>query len=142
MTIDWESFGIEKKSSVDSRIVSAVQKKLNVIFPDSYVDLVMHSDSACPEISTFEYQKEETCISEFFEFTDEVRQFTISWYARPHGVFNLPERFIPIARDAGDYLICLNFNKSSPTVEVFDPASGQSFFVAHRFSEFVSLWHE
>ncbi|MFZ6775944.1 SMI1/KNR4 family protein [Undibacterium sp. Ji83W] len=140
--IDWDSFGTEKKSSVDTRIVSVVQEKLNVIFPQSYVDLVMYCDCACPEISTFEYQEEETCISEFFEFTDEVRQFTISWYARPHGVFNLPERFIPIARDAGAYLICLNFDKSSPTVDIFDPASGQSLFVARSFSEFVSCWHE
>ncbi|PXX33722.1 SMI1/KNR4 family protein [Undibacterium pigrum] len=139
---DWESFGIMKKSSVDSQMVALIQGKLKVIFPESYIDLMKYSDGSCPEISSFEYQDSGTCISEFFEFSDELRPFTVMWYTRPNGVPNLPERYIPIARDAGDYLICLNFNISPPAVEIFDPASHQFNFIAHSFSQFVSLWHE
>lgn len=142
MPINWEAFGIEKSSGVDADVVSSVQIKLGVVFPESYVDLVMYSDGASPEISSFEYQNGGTSISDFFEFSDEVTPYTTSWYARPGGVPNLPDGFIPIARDAGDWLICLDFNKSPASVVVFDPTSHKSFFVANSFDAFVSLWHE
>jgi len=142
MLVDWDAFGIRKDSKIDAGIISSVQKKLNVIFPNSYVDLIMYSNGACPEISSFEYQDDGTCISEFFEFSDEVRPYTISWYTRSNGVPNLPDGFIPIARDAGDYLICLNFNNNPASVEIYDPSSERLFFVANSFDEFVSLWHE
>ncbi|MDP1977641.1 SMI1/KNR4 family protein [Undibacterium sp.] len=139
---DWSSFGIEKKSSVDTRMVSLIQKQLDLVFPDSYIDLMKYADGASPEISSFDYEDSGTCISEFFEFSDELRPPTIMWYARPQGVSNLPERYIPIARDAGDYMICLNFNSSPPTVEILDPATHQLSLIAPSFSQFVRLWHE
>ncbi|MDD2893357.1 MAG: SMI1/KNR4 family protein [Halothiobacillaceae bacterium] len=142
MPINWEAFGIKRNSGVTLEMVSSVQKNLGIVLPETYVDLVMYSDGACPEISSFEYQDDGTCISEFFEFSDEVRPYTITWYTRPGGLTNLPDRFVPIARDAGDYLICLDFNKSPASIVVFDPISQQSFFVANSFGEFVSLWHE
>lgn len=141
MSTDWEFFGVKKKLGVSSELVASVQKALGVVFPSSYIDLVMFSDGACPEMACFEYQDDGTCISEFFEFTDDVRLGTIAWYARPNGIPNLPDKFIPIARDAGDYLICLDFKKTPASVEIFDPNSYRSSFVASSFDKFVSLWH-
>ncbi|MES2673132.1 MAG: SMI1/KNR4 family protein [Pseudomonadota bacterium] len=142
MSINWEAFGIKEGSSVDIDMVNCVQRRLGVIFPESYVDLVRYSDSACPEISSFEYGGGGTCISEFFEFSDKEKLYTVSWYGKPSVVPNLPRGFIPIARDAGGYLICIDVNKSPASVEIFNPNSHQSTLVAKSFDEFVRMWHE
>jgi SMI1-KNR4 cell-wall len=142
MSINWEKFGIEAGSEVDDQIVSSIQKNLGVVFPDSYVDLVKFSNCASPEISTFKYQNDETCISDFFEFSEQIKPNTISWYVRPGGFPFLSSGYIPIARDAGDFLICLNFNKTPASVEIIDPTTHKSSLIADSFDQFVSLWHE
>ena len=49
---------------------------------------------------------------------------------------------IPIARDAGGYLICLNFNTPTVDVEIFNPNSSKTDFVANNFDDFVNSWTE
>ncbi|UUT19627.1 MULTISPECIES: SMI1/KNR4 family protein [Pseudomonas] len=142
MKIDWSSFGIEQSSSVTNDTISQTQKLLGVIFPSSYLDLFTYSDKSSPEISSFPYDENESCISEFFELSPDIRPYTIAWYARAGGTAGLPTGIVPIARDAGDYLVCFNFNKPSITVEVFDPNSSSLYFVTNSFEEFVGLWTE
>jgi hypothetical protein len=142
MKIDWSSFGIEQSSSVTDDIISQTQKLLGVSFPNSYLDLVTYSDKSSPETSSFPYDGNESCISEFFEFSPDIRPYTIAWYVRAGGTAGLPAGIVPIARDAGDYLVCFNFNRPSITVEIFDPNSSSLYFVANSFEEFAGLWTE
>ncbi|WP_241173212.1 SMI1/KNR4 family protein [Pseudomonas chlororaphis] len=142
MKFDWSSFGIEQGSSIDGNTVSQVQKKLGVIFPKSYLDLVTYSDEASPEVSSFSYGDEGTCISEFFSFSPDATPYTISWYSGAGKPLGLPDGMIPIARDAGGYLVCLNFKTPSISVEVFDPNSSSTYFVASNFDDFVRAWSE
>jgi hypothetical protein len=142
MKFDWSSFGIEQGSSVDSTTISQVKKLLGVSFPKSYLDLVTYSDEASPEVSGFSYGNEGTCISEFFSFSPDVTPYTISWYLGAGKPPGLPKEMVPIARDADGYLVCLNFKTSSITVEIFDPNSSSTYFVASNFDDFVNLWSE
>ncbi|MGF6207822.1 SMI1/KNR4 family protein [Pseudomonas frederiksbergensis] len=80
-----------------------------------------------------------TCISEFYSFSPSLKAGTIVWHTRVAG---LPTGWVAIARDAGDCLICLTFNTRSTTVEMFDPESGSTGFVANSFNDFVGLWRE
>ncbi|WP_412071260.1 SMI1/KNR4 family protein [Pseudomonas fluorescens] len=52
------------------------------------------------------------------------------------------KKIIPIARDAGGYLICLNFNIPSISVEIFNQHSNKTYFIANNFDDFVNLWTE
>lgn len=142
MKFDWSSFGIEQGSSVDDDTITQVQKLLGVAFPVSYLDLVKYSDEASPEVSSFPYGNEGTCISEFFSFSPDATPYTISWYLGAGTPPGLPNGMVPIARDAGGYLVCLNFKVPSIAVEIFDPSSGSTYFVASDFDEFVNLWSE
>lgn len=142
MKFDWSSFGIEQGSSVNTNTISQVEKLLSVSFPNSYLELVRYSDIASPEISSFPYSNEGTCISEFFSFSPDVAPYTISWYSRAGKPPGLPKKMTPIARDADGYLICLNFNTPLVAVEVFDPNSSKTHFVAKNFDDFVNLWTE
>ncbi|WP_246883461.1 SMI1/KNR4 family protein [Pseudomonas protegens] len=47
---------------------------------------------------------------------------------------------LPIARDAGGLLICLDFNSPAVAVEIFDPESASRYPVAADFKAFVELW--
>lgn len=80
MKFDWGSFGAEQDSSVDGDTITQVQNKLlGVVFPDSYLALVKYSDEASPEVSSFPYGNEASCISEFFSFSPDATPYTISW---------------------------------------------------------------
>lgn len=142
MSFNWENFGISAGSKVDHQIISTIQENLGFIFPESYIDLVKFSDCASPEIASFNYDDDETSISEFFEFSDEVRPYTISWYLRPDRYPFLTKGYVPIARDAGDFLICLNFNKVPASIEIIDPETNKLSPVADSFDQFVDMWHE
>lgn len=142
MKFDWNSFGIDPASSVDCHTISQVQKLLGVAFPNSLLDLVKYSDEAIPEISSFSYEDKGTCISEFFSFSPDVTPYTISWYLGAGKPPGLPQEMDPVAREAGGYLVCLNFKTSSIAVEIFDPSSGEAFFVASNFDEFVCSWSD
>lgn len=64
MKFDWGSFGAEQDSSVDGDTITQVQNKLlGVVFPDSYLALVKYSDEASPEVSSFPYGNEASCMS-------------------------------------------------------------------------------
>lgn len=142
MKFDWITFGIKEGSSVDTNTISQVEKLLSVSFPKSYLELVRYSDVASPETSSFPYSNEGTCISEFFSFSPDVAPYTISWYSGAGKPPGLPKQMTPIARDADGYLICLNFNTPLVAVEVFDPNSSKTHFVAKNFDDFVNLWAE
>lgn len=139
MKFDWSLFGIVQGSSIDTDTIAQTQKLLSVVFPDLYLDLVKYADEASPEISSFPYGNAGTCISEFFSFSPVLKAGTIVWHTRVAG---LPTGWVAIARDAGDCLICLNFNTRSTPVEMFDPESGSTGFVANSFDDFVGLWRE
>lgn len=142
MKFDWSTFGIEPDSTVDDDTISQIQKLFGVLFPRSYLDLVTYADEASPEVSSFPYGEGETCISEFFSFSPDKVPYTISWYSGPGAPPGLPKGMIPVARDAGGFLICLNFKTESISVEIFDPNSNNIYFVANSFDEFVELWSE
>jgi hypothetical protein len=142
MKFDWSTFGIEEGSSVDTNTISQVEKLLNVSFPKTYLDLVTYSNEASPEISSFPHGNEGTCISEFFSFSPDVAPYTISWYSAAGKPPGLLKQIIPIARDAGGYLICLNFNIPSISVEIFNQHSNKTYFIANNFDDFVNLWTE
>ncbi|MFJ2494564.1 SMI1/KNR4 family protein [Pseudomonas iridis] len=119
-----------------------VQKLLYANFPESYLDLVIHSDSASPKTSEFSYGDEKTCISEFFQFSADVTPYTILWNLEAGSRPGLPKGMVPIARDAGGKLVYLNLNTHSIAIEIFDPASSKTHVTASNFDEFIGLWSE
>lgn len=119
-----------------------VQKLLGVVFPKSYLDLVKYADNASPEVSSFLYGDAATCISKFFSFSPDETPYTISWYVGAGIPPGLSDGMVPIARDTGGHLVCLNFKVPSIAVEIFDPDSGSVHFVTNDFDAFVNLWSE
>lgn len=138
--IDWGIYGIAKNPIITQELISAIETQLNLALPETYLDLIKYSDEAAPEISTFSYANESTCISEFFEFSQKNQPYTVCWYLDPNRNLGLPDKFLPFARDAGDQLMCLDYNFTPPTVELFKPQSKERFFVADNFEDFVKLW--
>lgn len=140
LTMDWNSFAIEPGSTVTDPVIAQVQQQLGVLLPALYLDLVRYADAASPEVSCFSYDLGETCISEFFTFSAQAQPYSLLWYAQR--VPGLPAGYLPIARDAGGWLICLDFNSPSVAVALFDTDARRSHWVAAHFPGFVQLWRE
>nr|BFD38958.1 hypothetical protein FFPRI1PSEUD_04570 [Pseudomonas sp. FFPRI_1] len=140
MTLDWNTWEIEPGSAVDEPLIAEVQQRLGVEFPPLYLELVQYADAATPGLGSFAYDGGYTCISEFFEFGLGTQPWTLLWYASPGRVPGLAAGCLPIARDAGGLLICLDFNSLGVAVEIFDPESASRHPVAADFKAFVELW--
>ncbi|MCO7580038.1 MULTISPECIES: SMI1/KNR4 family protein [Pseudomonas chlororaphis group] len=140
MPLDWNTWEIEPGSAVDEQLIAQVQQRLGVEFPALYLELVQYAAAATPGIGTFPYGNGYACISEFFEFGLDNQPWSLLWYASPGRVPGLAAGCLPIARDAGGLLICLDFNSPRVAVEVFDPESASRYPVAADFKAFVELW--
>lgn len=140
MTTDWNAWEIEPGSAVDEQLITQVQQCLGVEFPPLYLELVQYAEAATPGIGGFAYGGGYTCISEFFEFGLSNQPWTLLWYASPGRVPGLPAGCLPIARDAGGLLICLDFNSPQVAVEIFDPENASRYPVAADFKAFVERW--
>lgn len=138
---NWDEFGIDRNSDVDDQLISRLEKAFNISFPESYLDLVRFNSEASPEVCVFSYQDGETCISEFFKFSEQVEPYTISWYLKK-GIEGMPEGIVPIARDAGDYLICLDFSEPIVGVKLFNPNDSKIYHIANNFDEFLESLSE
>lgn len=133
--IDWNSYGIEPNSNVTKQMIEDIERKLNISFPKEYLDLVKYCDEAVFEVGEFEYEDGASCISEFFKFTNKEELYSLLWYQS--NSIQLPKKLIPIGRDAGDYLICLDFNTQAPTVKLYIPNEKKLVDIADSFKEFI-----
>lgn len=140
MPMDWNAWEIEPGSAVDEQLIAQVQQRLGIEFPALYLELVQYANAATPGIATFAYDGGATCISEFFEFGLNDEPWSLLGYASPGRVPGLAAGCLPIARDAGGLLICLDFNSPGVAVEIFDPERASRYPVAADFKTFVERW--
>lgn len=139
--IDWTSYGVELKSQVTDQMIANVEARLGVSLPKVYIDLVKYNDEATFEIGAFEYDGGMTCISEFFKFTDVEEQYSVLWYQQP-GRIDLPTNLVAVARDAGGYLVCLDFNSPDASIKLYIPNEKLLLNIADSFEGFVSILQE
>lgn len=126
---------------------SILEKSLGEELPLAYVRFIQNSPEAEINAAKFESAGNEwafeveggmTCVDFFFSFSDDPNDSNsvLSYFkARIPG---LPEKVIPIARDPGDWLICLDMRDHSGAVVIFDPDSGRVYFVTESFEKFLS----
>ena len=132
--MNWEQLGIESSSTCTSETIKIVEKKLNIKLPDKYKELVLFCDEAVPEVGCFDYDNGAgSCISEFFKFSDDEEQYSILWYYKCN-IPELPKNIIPIARDAGDYLICLDYRDTDVPVVFYDTNEHKVHKISENFS--------
>jgi hypothetical protein len=134
--------GIEKESDVTQQMIAEVERLLGKSFPNSYKSFVLYCDEAMPSVNVFSYgDNEETCVSEFFKFTDDANYpYSILWYVKQQ-IPKLPKSAIAIARDPGDLLICIELDKNQQ-VFIFDPENEQTEVAAESFDSFLDLLRE
>jgi len=134
--MDFKKLGIEENSTVNEGVISSVEEKLGCQLPQSYYDLVRFNHEPEPEACEFDYGSQSTCVSEFFRFTDdESYEYGILAY-RP-SITGVAERYVPIARDPGDALICFDRERNFALV-ILDRDNGAVDLVAKTFGDFLS----
>ena len=137
----FEELGIEQRSSVTREMIERVEERLGCQFPDAYKKLVLYAQEPVPEVSVFTYEGGESCVSEFLQFTDDESE-TFGILNHKPTAMGLPGNTIPIARDAGDFLICLTLTGGRDSVVLFDPNEKVLVQIADSFEEFMDSLSE
>ncbi|QDT26448.1 SMI1 / KNR4 family protein [Gimesia panareensis] len=124
-----------QNSDVTDQMIAFVEEKIGCRLPESYYELMRFNHEPEPEVCEFDYGKQTTCVSEFFRFTnDENYEYGILAYLP--SLSGVAEQFVPIGRDSGDYLICLDRNQDFAVV-LLDRNNNLLHFVARDFNEFL-----
>ncbi len=133
--MDYQKLGLEQDSDVDDQLISIVEEKLSCRLPESYCELVRFNREPEPESCEFDFDGQTTCVSEFFRFTDdESYEYGVLAY-RP-SIIGIAERYVPVGRDPGDFLICLD-REQGFSVVLLDRDSDTVHSVASSFDEFL-----
>jgi hypothetical protein len=139
--INWAEFGIQERRTTSLKQIQAVEQLIGYKFPELYKDLILFASEASPEEACFSYgDGEGTSISEFFACTPDKEPMSILWYIGENNALDFPDYLVAFARDAGDYLICFNYQTSPPSVVIVSPCDADTQFVAESFEAFIELW--
>ena len=134
--------GLVNESPVSDATIRQVESILGLELPSAYREFVLFCDEASPEVGTFRFGDDETCISEFFRFSSDPKDPVgiLSYYGSIDS--GIPENVVPIARDAGDYLVCLDLREGQQAVVLFEPSRMELFPVARSFEDFIDGLYE
>lgn len=119
-----------------------VESLLGAVLPEAYKRLTRMVDEGVPEVAMFDAGELTTGISEFFSATaDPDVPYGLAWYwkNRPTG---LDSCYLPIARDGGDWLVCLDLRNVRGAVVLFDSTAGRVLPVAEDFESFLDALYE
>ncbi|QDU50676.1 SMI1/KNR4 family protein [Gimesia panareensis] len=133
--MEYIQLGLIQNSDVTDQMVMFVEEKIGCRLPESYYELMRFNHEPEPEICEFDYGKQTTCVSEFFRFTDD-ENYEYGILAYLPSLSGVAEQFVPIGRDSGDYLICLDRNQDFAVV-LLDRDNNLLHFVARDFNEFL-----
>lgn len=137
---DLHELGIHRSSGVSSGMIENVERRLGVRLPTNYREFVSFNDEAQPTVGVFSFGDDETCVSEFLKFSD--RQDELNGILRYASAANVPSGIVPIARDAGDYLICIDARSGGDEIILIDPNSHRTWRVAETFAAFLTDLHD
>jgi hypothetical protein len=126
-----------------------IEELLGVKLPSDYLNFIQGLSGAEKSAErfelagvegSFEFEGEgETCIDSFFSLSDDSgNPYSVLSYLKAR-IPGLPENVMPIARDPGDWLICLDLRDHSGAVVIFDPDFGRVYSVTESFEKFLSI---
>lgn len=139
---DLDELRLVGSQGVSAEALERVESVLGTVLPEAYKRLTRTVNEGVPEVAMFDVGEITTGISEFFAATaDPDVPYGLAWYwqNRPPG---LDSCYLPIARDGGDWLICLDLRNSRGAVVLFDSTAGRVLPVAEDFESFLDALYE
>lgn len=123
-------FRMGSKKSLEC--VRRLENSLNVVFPKSYVEIVLENNGAYVSPHSFVAGNRIESINNMFSIEDEY-EFVDE---------RLPESVVPFGRDAGDNLLCFDFRaRKDPGIVFWDHEIEEIeeaiTFVSDSFAEFL-----
>lgn len=123
---------------VEVVILEKLEAELGLVFPESYRNMILEHNGARVKPNAYRISNRVESINNFFDIN------------KTYEFFNelLPSKLVPIGRDAGDNLICLDFRQEDSTpvlfwdYEIAEISSGALSFVADSFEEFLDMLFE
>lgn len=122
-------------NKVEEAILEKLEAELEVVFPESYRSMILEHNGTYVDPSAYRASNRVESINNFFDIN------------KTYEFFNelLPSKLVPIGRDGGDNLICLDFRQEGRTpvlfwdYEIEEIREGTLSFVADSFEEFLDM---
>ncbi len=138
------------KPLADDTYIEQTEKKLVIIFPNSFKEIVRKYDGGMPNKPDFvcDYNGRKLIGSACqLGYMDSKEIRSISSMANISGLI-IPSGVIPFAEDGGGNRVCFDYRKNPDEPEIVyyyyyfyydDPNSKNVFFVANNFDEFLEM---
>lgn len=126
--------------------ISFVENLVGAKLPSSYVAFLTFSNGGCPELDTFYFEvedsRQEWAADRFFHVSSELKLTENVVWNYKHRWDGAPREILPIARDGGRNLICLDLTETGRgrvVLWVHDVPNQPLLAVAGSFEEFIDL---
>ena len=139
---NWENFdGI----GADPKDLEKTQKKIGVVFPKEYIDIILICDGGRPENNNFQIKLDNHILYESLGMLLQIKKdkySLINFYLNPPDL--LPKGLVAFGEDGGGNLTCFDYREGKhlldPPIVFWDheECEGENvFFVANTFKEFL-----
>jgi hypothetical protein len=127
-----------------SQQLAFVENLVGAQLPPSYIAFLMFSNGGCPELDTFCFENEgsheEWAVDRFFHIASDMDSTeSVVWNYR-HRWPGAPKEILPIGRDGGGNLVCLDLSnpvKEKVVLWIHDTLHHSLLMVANSFEEFI-----
>lgn len=118
--------------------IERVESAIGFRVPETLRKILSAHDGGSLEVGAFDFgDGETTAISDFLTFSDADSTDSVLFVRRNHA--DLPHGVVPFARDAGDWLVCLDYSLGDAArIVLFKPETGQLAHVADSFDDFIN----
>jgi len=125
------------KTQITEKEFTSVEKKLGVIFPIDFKDIVLKHNGASPQYMAYDTKNTKGRVAEYLlSFSSNDQDNIIATYNRIKG--RLKNDLIPVMKDPFGNFICFNFSKKDNYELVFwNHENNNIEYISQTFSEFL-----
>lgn len=148
MNIIWENYVWDEEHKATPEQVKAIEYKLNIVFPNDYLDVAMKEHGKTPEPCGLPISKGSSVVTTLLHFEDDPTDKDNYNYSiiRQHNLLSEDQNplLIPFAKASGASMFCFDFrnSKKSPSI-IFNDSDSEGdeaiISVAKDFTEFISM---
>jgi cell wall assembly regulator SMI1 len=131
------------KPPADDASLKRLEGQIGLKLPAAYIALLKQINGGHPQLDTFSNDEGEWSVNNFFFVGDDESSGSVIWNYRNRWK-DVPETFMPFARDGGGNLFCLDLRGDNHPVIIWlhDSTDAGVYKLANSLEEFIDGLHE
>jgi len=151
MDVTWEDYVWSEGHKATPEQVKAIESKLNISFPNDYLDVAMQEHGKTPEPCGIPISKGSSVVITLLHFEDDPTDKENYNYSiiRQHNLLteNQNPLLVPFAKAGGASLFCFDYRNSKKSASIIfndSDSEGEEAIIpiANNFTEFLTMLEE